>query len=192
MLTKLILTAAASVAVLAMGAPSASALWRDNGIQITPGSNPSINITGTAAFTSPNGGTHEARADLVIQLTGGTTTSHFLGWLTTVPSEAEVSGGLVFLTGGTTSLKSASLTSGGTAHSNGSDLTVTGIALHYEYNNGFKITLSSKVGNPLTMTLNNRKQASQFTLTGSLGSGLGDVSMTGHFTDHSPTYGIEA
>lgn len=192
MLKKLMLLATAAVAVLAMGASSASANWYDNGTALVAGQNPTLNGTGTAAFTSPNGGTHCNTTDAAVQLTGGTTTAHITKFEATNIGTCEVSGGLVFLTGGTTSLKSATLTTGATAHSNGSDLTVEGIKLHNVYNNGFSITLSSKAGSPLTATLDNLKKASKLTLTGTLTSGLGELSVTAHLTDHSPTYGITA
>lgn len=185
---KLFLVAMGTIVVLLTGIQTATAQWYDNGVPAV--GNPTMNVTGTFALTSPNGGTHCASTDASIQLTGGTTTADLTSLVATNIATCEVSGGKVFLCGGTTTVKSWTLTAGATIHSNGDDVVVTGISLHEACHNGLQLTYSSKAGLPLTGIFDNKTKASTLTLTGTLASPLGDVSATAHWTDHAPTYGI--
>jgi hypothetical protein len=121
-----------------------------------------------------------------MQLTGGTSIGHDLAFTVEEPSKCEVSGGLVFLTGGTTTVKS--LTS--TEWEEGGALTIDFVngkfgwckwEKHIEFNNGFSLTLSSIAGSPLNTTPNNTTSISSLTLSGELNSTLaaGKVKVSG-------------
>lgn len=190
---KMILLATAAMALLAFAAQSASADWYDTGVALEDGDDPHILATGPASFSSSAGGVACPETEATIELTGGTTDAHIVWFTVTDPKKCEVSGGLVFLTGGTTTLKSATLTGGATAKINAEkdDLTLTGVSLHNEYNNGFKLTLSSIESEPLTITVDNAKKVTTLTLEGKLNSTLGTtVTASADLHVDDATYGI--
>lgn len=208
MLKKLMLLATAAMAVFAFGAQGASANWFHGSSALKAGENPHINTTGSLSFTSPNGGTSCNTVDSTIELIGGSTTGHIRSFEVTNIGACEISGALVFLTGGTTTLKSATLTGSGawtpTIHqiikSGKHHLSVTGLTLHIAYANGFKLTLESAAA-PLTAALSNAgggQTGAIQTLTVTAGaenklkSGLGEIEITMHGHVANPTYGVTA
>jgi len=198
MLKKIMLLSMAVMAMFAMGAQAASANWFDNGAGLAEGVNPHIDITGTVAFTSSGGGVHCNTGTSTLQATGNTNIGHVLTFSVEEPSKCEVSGGLVLLTGGTTTLKSVTLTKPTPEGTNtGSVINITGVTLHNEFNNGFKLTLSSIAGSPLVATPNNTTSISSTTLAGELNSTLaaGKVKVAGSLNVLAPnvgTYGLVA
>jgi len=154
-----------------MVAPAAG--WSDEEIILESGENPSLELTGTTAVTSSSGGVHCPSLTASLKLTGGTSDGHVQSVTAEEPGKCEVSGGLTFLTGGTTTLKSMTLTGAPTATSS-EEKTVglTGISIHYQFNNGFKFTLSS-AEKPLVATPDNTVEISSLALAGELNSSLG-------------------
>jgi hypothetical protein len=196
MLKKIMLLMTAVAAMFAIGAQAASAEWYDKGTALVGGENPTLEITGTVAFTSTGGGVHCNTGTATLQATGGTTDGHVLAFGVEETSKCEVSGGLVFLTGGTTTLKSVTLTGTPTGVNNGGNtIDVSNVTLHNEFNNGFKLTLSSIAGQPLVSTPNNTTSVSSATLSGELNSTLsaGKVKVAGSLNVLAPnvgTYGL--
>jgi hypothetical protein len=193
MLRKMMLLATAVTALAAFGAQGASANWFHEDKPLVAGQNPHITATGTVQFTSSGGGVHCPSAHTTIQLTGGTTDAHVKSFSVPAPATCEVSGGLVFLTGGTTTLKTVTLTGEPTGTRTGDDLQVTNVSLHNEFTNGFKLSLTSETA-PLTGTVDKTTVVSTITLEGKLNSTLaaGPVTVHGHLNVHNPTYGITA
>jgi hypothetical protein len=198
MLKKITLAITSIVALFAIGSPTASAEWYDNGVALSAGENPTLETTGTFAFTSSGGGVHCNTATATIQLTGGTSFGHDQVFTVEEPSKCEVSGGLVFLTGGTTTV--TSLTS--TEWEKGSALTWGSGKIgwckwkkHIKFKNGFELTLSSIESSPLDTTPNNTTSISSLALSGELNSTLaaGKVKVSGSFSVLAPnagTYGL--
>jgi hypothetical protein len=193
---KTMLALTAAVALCAFGAQAASAEWYDKGTALKSGENPTLEVTGTVAFTSSGGGVHCNTGTSKMQFTGGTTDGHVLTFTVEEPSKCEVSGGLVFLTGGTTTLRSVTLTGTPTEKQNSdNEIHISAITLHNEFNNGFKLTLSSVAGSPLVVTPNNTTSISSATLSGELNSTLaaGKVAVSGSLNVLAPnvgTYGL--
>jgi hypothetical protein len=190
------LLATAVTAMFAFGAQSASASWYHNDVALSAGQNPHITATGTMAFTSSGGGCHCPSVHMTIQLTGGTTDAHVKSVSVPTPGSCEVSGGLVFLTGGTTSVKAVTLTGEPTLirTAGQDDLELTKTVVHTEFNNGFKMTLSSVESEPITVTVDKTTTVSTLTIEGKKNSTLaaGKVTIHEHLTVHNPTYGITA
>jgi len=184
------------LSLCAFGAQAAPAEWYDKGTALKAGENPTFEVTGTVAFTSSGGGVHCNTGTSKVQLTGGTTDGHVLTFGVEGPSKCEVSGGLVLLTGGTTTLKSVTLTGTPTDKNDGNnELQISGVTLHNEFNNGFKLTLSSIAGSPLKGTPDNATSMSSATLAGELNSTLaaGKVNVSGSLNVLAPnagTYGL--
>jgi len=194
---KMMLALAAAVAVCALGAQAASAEWYDKGTALKSGENPTLEATGTVAFTSSSGGVHCNTGTSKLQFTGGTTDGHVLTFGVEEASKCEVSGGLVLLTGGTTTLKGVTLTGMPTDKNDGNHekIEISGVTLDNEFNNGFKLTLSSITGSPLIATPNNTTSISSATLAGELNSTLaaGKVKVSGTLNVLAPnagTYGL--
>jgi len=139
---KMIVLLILGLAVLLMP-QSASAEWYDNGIALEPGENPVVEMTGTVTFIGPTFGVHCPAGTISVRATGGTTTGHLVAYEAENTKTCEVSGGLVFLSGGTTSVKAAQLTSVPTADHNGKVIELLNINWHIEFNSGFKLTLST-------------------------------------------------
>jgi hypothetical protein len=194
MLQKLALFALTACA-LVIAVPTASANWYHEGEALKAGENPQISISGTAAFTSSSGGVHCATGgQLTIEGTGGTTDGHLVSY-ELEEKKCEVSGGLIFLTGGTTSLKSGQLTGTPDGTHNGKVIEIFDIIIHSEFNNGFKLTLIADKEFPLIVTPDNPKAATAGTATGEMTSTLssGKVKITASGTilgEASGTYGI--
>jgi len=211
MFKKIMLMATAVMAMFAIGAQAASANWFDKGAGLAAGENPTLEITGTVAFTSSGGGVHCNTGTSKLQATGGTNDGHVLTFGVEEANKCEVSGGLVLLTGGTTTLKKVELTGTPTGTNNGGNtIDVTKVSLHNEFNNGFKLTLSTikciikheggvetEVETPLVATPNNTTAIESATLAGKLNSTLaaGQVTVSGSLsvlgTDKN-TYGLVA
>ena len=165
----------AGMIVFAFGAVTvapAQGAWTHEGVPLG-GESPSVELTGTFAVSSSGGGVHCGKLATELELTGGTDDGHLQGFTAEEIGKCEVSGGLVFLTGGTTTLKSLTLTGGATATSSeGKVVQLSGISLHYEFNNGFQMTLSSVVASPLVATPDNPAEIGSFTLSGELNTTL--------------------
>ena len=195
-MNKRLMALTAIVALCAIGSQAASAEWYDKGTALKSGENPTLEVTGTVAFTSSGGGVHCTTGTSKMQFTGGTTDGHVLTFGVEETSKCEVSGGLVLLTGGTTTLKSVTLTGTPTDKLGGNnELQISGVTLHNEFNNGFKLTLSSIAGSPLKGTPNNSTAISSAALSGELNSTLaaGKVSVVGSLNVLAPnsgTYGL--
>jgi len=130
----------------------ASATWRDNGVKLGPGENPHAQLEGTFAFRSPIGtpnaiGVHCSPVVVDLWLTGGTTEAHVTSLEVTNPAKCEVLvGPLVLLTGGTTSVKKVTLTGSPSVTYSlepAIEVNLNGLALDYEFNNGYKLELTS-------------------------------------------------
>jgi hypothetical protein len=191
MLKKIMLMATAVTAMFAIGAQAASAEWYDKGTALVAGENPTLEATGTVAFTSTAGGVHCNTGTAKLQATGGEkakTTGHVLSFGVEETSKCEVSGSLVFLTGGSTTLETVTLTQEptkveGTPEANNatSHLEVKGIELHNKFTNGFELTLFSEAS-PLKATpVGSTTAISSATLSGELNSTLsvGKVKVAG-------------
>jgi hypothetical protein len=74
MLKKIMMLALAATAVAAVTAPMASANWTHNGVNIPAGTNPQVQFTGQALFTSAVVGGINCQTDAKVQLEGGSTT----------------------------------------------------------------------------------------------------------------------
>jgi hypothetical protein len=156
--------------------------WYDKGIGLKDGEDPSLELTGAFAFTSSGGGVNCEKVTLKTELTGSTADAHIKSFAAEEPGKCEVSGGLVFLTTGTTTLKAITLTGEPTAiNSKEESVLLSNIALHYEFNNGFKATLSSIEGEPLIATPDDTTEISSVSLGGELDSTLfaGKVKVSG-------------
>jgi len=195
MFKKIMLMATAVMAMFAIGAQAASANWFHSGAGLAAGENPTLEITGTVAFTSSGGGVHCNTGTSKLQATGGTNNGHVLTFAVEEANKCEVSGGLVLLTGGTTTLKKVELTGTPSGTNNGSTIEIAGVSLHNEFNNGFKLTLSSIAGQPLIATPNETTSVSSAGLAGELNSTLaaGKVKVAGSLNVLAPntgTYGL--
>jgi len=196
MLKRLTTIGVVASALVAVGSGIATAEWYDKGVALHSGENPTIELTGTWAFTSSGGGLHCNTSTAKIQFTGGTTDGHVLTTGFEEPTKCEISGGTSILCGGTTTFKGATLTGTPTiVNIGGSDVQISGISTHLECNNGFKITLSSIAGLPLTLTPNNTTCISSWALSGQLNStlGAGKVIVEGLYNVLAPnicTYGL--
>lgn len=196
MLKKMMLAATAVAALMAIGAQTASADWYHSGTALKSGENPSLETTGTVAFTSSAGGVHCATGTATLQATGGTTDGHVPAFGAEEIGKCEVSGGLAFLTGGTTTLSKVTLTEGTTLTVDAAtgDVTVSAVSLHNEFKNGFELTLSSQE-TPLTIKPTTTKAITSGALSGKLNSTLGTaVTVTGSQTVLAPnsgTYGTQ-
>lgn len=159
--------------VFAISAPSASASWYHEGEALGEGQNPQITVSGTAAFTSASGGIHCATGgQLTLEGTGGTTDGHLVSY-ELEESKCEVSGGLAFLGGGTTSLKSGELTGTPDGNHNGKTIELYDIVLHSEFNSGFKLTLTADEESPVIVTPDNPSAVTAGTVHGQMTSSLG-------------------
>jgi hypothetical protein len=162
------------VACCAIGAQSASADWYDNGTALNAGQNPTLEVTGTVALSSSGGSLHCNTGTWRFQLTGGTLLSHMLTAGVEEPSKCEVNGGWVFLSGGTTSLKSVTLTGTPEAFNGfGTELAIVNTEMHYVFNNGYKFSVStigkgSGVEQAILATPNNTTSISSLALSGEL------------------------
>lgn len=76
MFKKTIVLALAAIAVAAVTAPMASAVWTNDHLDTTPGQNDHVLFTGQAAFTSALIGGIECQTTATVEFTGGTTTGH--------------------------------------------------------------------------------------------------------------------
>lgn len=190
MVKRVLLIVTAVTATMALGVQPASADWYHSGLALKAGENPSIETTGTVAFTSSAGGVHCATGTSTFQATGGTTNGHVLASGAEEVGKCEVSGGLVFLTGGTTTVSKCELT-GATIQIDAATgrITLLSVTLHIYFKNGFTMTLSSEEV-PLTITPNNTKAISSGTLSGKLNSTLGtSVTVTGSQNVLAPNAG---
>jgi hypothetical protein len=196
MLRRLTTIGVIASALIVISSGIAAAEWYDEGTALNSGENPTIELTGTWAFTSSGGGLHCNTSTMKLQFTGGTTDGHLLSTTIEEPSKCEISGGTVFLCAGTTTFKSATLTGTPTLVNNGgSNVQISGIVTHLECNNGFKVTLSSIAGQPSTLTPNNSTCISSWTLSGELNSTLaaGKLKFSGQLNVLAPnacTYGL--
>jgi hypothetical protein len=174
MLRRWIVAAGIAGVFLAVGAQTAAAEWYDKGVALKAGENTEAHMKGTFAFTSSQGGVHCESGTMKLKFTGGTAegTVPVIGVET--PKACELSGGLVFLCGGTTTLKSitpASLPK--IVNNGGTSITLSTLVLDYECNNGFKFTVSSIASEPLVGTPDNAKAITKVAFAGMLNSTLG-------------------
>jgi len=174
---------------------TATASWYDKGVALVAGQNPELEATGTAAFTSASGGLHCNTGTIRVQATGGTTTGHLMTYSAEDTKQCEVSGGLVLLTGGTTTLKKTQLTGVPSGTHNGSTIAISNFVLHVEFNNGFKLTLSTIEKSPLIIIPDNTTAVTKATSTGEMNTSLssGKVTVTTSGTilgEASGTYGL--
>jgi len=170
--------------------------WFDKGIGLNTGEDPTLELTGAFGFVSSGGGVNCAKSALDLELTGSTADGHIKSFTAEEPGKCEVSGGLVLLGGGTTSLKSVTLTGEPTAINNEEkEIQLSDITLHYEFNNGFKMTASSIVGNPLVATPDSSTAINSLSVAGQVNSTLaaGKLNVTGSLSvvgKDAGTYGV--
>jgi len=183
-------------ALIVIGSGVATAEWYDEGVALRSGENPTLELTGTWAFTSSGGTLHCNTSTMKLQFTGGTTDGHVLATGFEEPAKCEINGGTRLLCGGTTAFKASTLTGTPTLiNDGGSDLLMSGVSTHLECNNGFAVTLSSIAGSPLTLPPNNTTCISSLAVSGQLNSTLaaGKVEIHGQYNVLAPnvcTYGV--
>jgi hypothetical protein len=186
-----------SLAVFAVSAQGATANWYDEGEGLKEGENPTLQSTGTLAFTSSGGGVHCTDGYMTMQMTGSWNDGRLNAVGVENPGLCEVSGGLVFLTGGTTTLTSVTYTGNiviPEITNSLSHINIRLIKLHYAFKNGFKVELSLE-GLTLATTPDWATEMSSFALSGEMFSSLaaGKVKMSGSLAVLAPdagTYGL--
>jgi len=195
MAKRTLVLAAIAAALVTVGAQPASAEWFDEGKALKKGENPIFKLEGD--FRIKGGvGTVECSKGVFgfLELTGGTTDGHLNEFNVNVPEECEIAGGLVLLTGGTTTLKSMVLTAGAKAvNDEGLSIKISGLSLHYEFKNGFKLTLTSIAGSPLVAVPDLAAKIGKVFATGKLSSNAGEMNASGVLTvlaGANGTYGI--
>jgi hypothetical protein len=191
---------AVAITLLATSVPVAMGQWYDKGTPLEYYEDPTSEATGYIAVSSSGGGVHCSSGTMTYEIWGGTAfgLTYVKTFWVESPKSCEVSGGLSFLTGGTTTLKTVTLTGTPYASSSEVGVYVSGILIHTEFTNGFKLTLSSIEGSPLVATPDNTTSItsiSSFAFSGELNSTLsaGKMKVVGSLTVLEPdtgTYGL--
>lgn len=183
-----------AIALSLVTAQSAAAGWYDKGTGLPSGTNPSIQLTGTFDFTSATGGVDCPAITATLQMTGGGTDGHLSSLSPETLLGCEVTGVLVFLAGGSTTVSSINLTTAGTAVSTGEeDIRISGLTIDYRFTNGFKLTLSPVEESPLVATPDDPEAMTKATLSGPMSSALGNVTVNGSMNvvgGNAGTYGV--
>jgi len=152
----------------------AEADWYDKGVPLTNGQNPVIALTGTFAFTSPNGGVHCNAGVMELELIGGTTDGHISTINAEEADKCEIVGPLALLCKGTTTIQSFNLTSTPTLINNGgANIRITNVDLDVECT-GLTVTLISMAGQPMVATPDNTTGIGKLTLSGRLQAKFGE------------------
>jgi len=195
MAKKTLVLAVIAAALVAVGVQTASAEWFDEGKALKKEENPIFKLEGDLRLKGKTGTVECPKGVFAfLELTGGTTDGHLSGLNVNIPEECEVEGGLVLLTGGTTTLSSMQLTAGATAvNDEGIRIVVSGVSLHYKFKNGFAATFTSIAGSPLVGVPDAAKKIGKVFVTGKLNSNIGEMSASGVLTvlaGPNGTYGI--